>query len=753
MAPFGTHARAVLASRSGPHGGIPVGAVVLRPPHADGFRKLLERALGAPTRFRAVDRISAAAGEDDNPYGGGGGLLCLHLPVEAALLLEAILPPSAPAGDRAGAHPSVAVSSASSLNGPGGVGKEASLVAFMEAHDARYYSGVRVQEPLFGRGLPLGLLAGHVRDTASPRAAAADEDGAAAAPRFTFAEVFAGIGGFRVGLEGLGGRCVWASEINPFAARTYRTNFCRGGGSGGGGGGGDGGEEGSYADDVVVGDISEYPSEVLPRCDVLTAGFPCQPFSARGQQPGLGSLHKGQLYRELVRLLMAHAPRAFLFENVPGLVTMDGGHRLQDSGTGGSGAGGGDAGSGGGDGGSGSGGGGDYGGSGGADGGDGVGYGDGDGDGDGGADNASSPSAGSSSAASPTATFGPRSAADTSRGGGGGGGWKRWACHEPGSFTPGASFATVLAAFAGCGYQVSWRVINSQHWVPQFRERVYIVGVRREPGTAVGDTGGDGEGAAMDWGRVMSGKAAVRVLRDVLETAVDMSGSCDGAAALRLSELSSDQWESAKRAHHKRVVQVAARVGAAAAATAAAAAAAAATAAASTAADAAAAADAAPRGATAAEFHAVPPSPPSPEIPPPPLPPPPPPLPLPWGEGVCDPPAWWRSVSLSPGAPVPTLTSSYHAELRRGFTTKLVLAEHGGALRDGSAAAEGRLPRLLTPRECARCMGFPEAFRIPGECDPDPRQGRVHFYSQAGNAVCPPVIAAVAAELLVAAGL
>jgi hypothetical protein len=98
---------------------------------------------------------------------------------------------------------------------------------------------------------------------------------------FTFAEVFAGIGGFRLGLEPLGGKCVLASEMNPFAAKTYRDNFTaapadtehQGGGGGdsdgGGGGGGDGG-------DVVLGDITEYGAEMLPDFDLLTAGFPCQ---------------------------------------------------------------------------------------------------------------------------------------------------------------------------------------------------------------------------------------------------------------------------------------------------------------------------------------------------------------------------------------------------------------------------------------------------------------------------------------------
>ena len=159
------------------------------------------------------------------------------------------------------------------------------LKQLLAQFSAEYYAGVRVQDPV--------LAPPHA---SPPRAPC----------RFTFAEVFAGVGGFRLGLEPLGGRCVFASEIDEAARDTYAANF--------------GAAE-------LVGDITHFGAEQVPGpLDLLTAGFPCQSFSTRGAQEGLADA-RGQLYRELVRLLAGARPRAFLFENVPALVTMDGGQR------------------------------------------------------------------------------------------------------------------------------------------------------------------------------------------------------------------------------------------------------------------------------------------------------------------------------------------------------------------------------------------------------------------------------------------
>ena len=120
---------------------------------------------------------------------------------------------------------------------------------------------------------------------------------------FRFAELFAGIGGFRLGLEALGGECVFASECDAYAAATYESNF---------------GEPPS------AGDITEVGNGELPPHDLLVGGFPCQPFSVAGSQPGLADA-RGQLYLEICRVLHACRPAAFLLENVPGLYTLDGG--------------------------------------------------------------------------------------------------------------------------------------------------------------------------------------------------------------------------------------------------------------------------------------------------------------------------------------------------------------------------------------------------------------------------------------------
>ena len=120
---------------------------------------------------------------------------------------------------------------------------------------------------------------------------------------FTFAELFAGIGGFRVGLEALGGHCVFASELDPHAAATYEANF------------------GAPPD---AGDITEVPSDAFPAHDLLVGGFPCQPFATAGERRALAD-PRGQLYLEVCRVLCARKPAAFLLENVAALYTMGGG--------------------------------------------------------------------------------------------------------------------------------------------------------------------------------------------------------------------------------------------------------------------------------------------------------------------------------------------------------------------------------------------------------------------------------------------
>lgn len=124
-----------------------------------------------------------------------------------------------------------------------------------------------------------------------------------------FVDLFAGIGGIRLGFEqalselGLISKCVLSSEIDSHAQETYFLNF---------------GEK-------PQGDI--YEIKKYPAFDFLLAGFPCQPFSFAGKQKGFGDT-RGTLFFEIERLLAKHSPKGFLLENVRGLMSHDGGRTL-----------------------------------------------------------------------------------------------------------------------------------------------------------------------------------------------------------------------------------------------------------------------------------------------------------------------------------------------------------------------------------------------------------------------------------------
>lgn len=129
---------------------------------------------------------------------------------------------------------------------------------------------------------------------------------------FRFIDLFAGIGGLRLGFESIAGQCVFTSEWDAQAQRTYRANF---------------------GDHEIGGDITAVDASRIPDHDVLLAGFPCQPFSIAGvsKKNALGRPHgfecetQGTLFFEVERILAAHRPRAFLLENVKNLKSHDGG--------------------------------------------------------------------------------------------------------------------------------------------------------------------------------------------------------------------------------------------------------------------------------------------------------------------------------------------------------------------------------------------------------------------------------------------
>ncbi|HKT97692.1 MAG TPA: DNA (cytosine-5-)-methyltransferase, partial [Paraburkholderia sp.] len=128
--------------------------------------------------------------------------------------------------------------------------------------------------------------------------------GAAESPaRFRFVDLFAGIGGIRMGFEAHGGACVMTSEWNPFSKKTYLENYAQKDGEG----------------HAFVGDIVEFPAAEVPDHDVLLAGFPCQPFSIAGvsKKNALGRPHgfecttQGTLFFDVARIIAGKRPAAF----------------------------------------------------------------------------------------------------------------------------------------------------------------------------------------------------------------------------------------------------------------------------------------------------------------------------------------------------------------------------------------------------------------------------------------------------------
>jgi len=332
--------------------------------------------------------------------------------------------------------------------------------------------------------------------------------------QFTFCELFAGIGGFRLGLEASDGHCVFASEINKHAAATYKLNF----------------------GDSPFGDITECSEHDVPDHDLLTAGFPCQPFTNIGMNSGLQDL-RGQLYREICRILLCKRPKAFLLENVKNIFNV-----------------------------------------------------------------------------------------------GGGRGHAEFALREPGS-----AFLTILYALeVECGYIVHYTLISSEPWVPQSRERLYVVGFRP-----------DLAHCAEDFRWPEPPKAVPGIVRDFLE-----EPSCPAVLA---SELTATQWVQLQNSKTFREKETS------------------------------------------------------------------------------------RIVKLD--RPARTLVSSY----------KTGSAYYAEVLREERDGSKREVPRFFTARECCRAMGFPDDYRIPGDSLATKGAGfqqHQEFFHQIGNAVCPPVVTAIAVEIL-----
>jgi len=136
-------------------------------------------------------------------------------------------------------------------------------------------------------------------------------------PKFKFMDLFAGIGGFRIGLESLGGKCLFSSEWNNASKQTYFNNF----------------------GEVPFGDIKLLSSGKLidKEIDILAGGFPCQPFSlagvsarnARGSSHGFECEDQGQLFFDIIRMSKQYRPKILLLENVGNLYNHDGGRTFE----------------------------------------------------------------------------------------------------------------------------------------------------------------------------------------------------------------------------------------------------------------------------------------------------------------------------------------------------------------------------------------------------------------------------------------
>lgn len=120
-----------------------------------------------------------------------------------------------------------------------------------------------------------------------------------------FIDLFAGIGGFRLGFEKVGFTCVFSSEIDPHAQEMYLANFR----------------------EKPEGDLRKINLKNIPNFDVLLAGFPCQPFSIAGEKKGFNDI-RGTLFFDIAKIFEYHQPKVIVLENVKHFKNHDHGNTL-----------------------------------------------------------------------------------------------------------------------------------------------------------------------------------------------------------------------------------------------------------------------------------------------------------------------------------------------------------------------------------------------------------------------------------------
>lgn len=125
--------------------------------------------------------------------------------------------------------------------------------------------------------------------------------------KYKFIDLFAGIGGIRIAFERNNCKCVFTSEWDIHSQKTYFENF----------------------GELPQGDITKVSEKNIPDHNILTGGFPCQPFSTIGKREGFEHPTQGTLFFDIVRILQFKKPEAFLLENVAGLVNHDGGKTFE----------------------------------------------------------------------------------------------------------------------------------------------------------------------------------------------------------------------------------------------------------------------------------------------------------------------------------------------------------------------------------------------------------------------------------------
>lgn len=129
-----------------------------------------------------------------------------------------------------------------------------------------------------------------------------------------FVDLFAGIGGIKLAFEKIGFKSVFSNDFDASCKITFDHNFYK---------------KSQPATELYLKDIAQVSSNILPKFDLLTGGFPCQPFSIAGYRKGFTDQGRGDLFFEIVRILKERKPKVFLLENVKNLKTHNKGNTLK----------------------------------------------------------------------------------------------------------------------------------------------------------------------------------------------------------------------------------------------------------------------------------------------------------------------------------------------------------------------------------------------------------------------------------------